>query len=135
MSADMIFAKGGRAPEEIFSNTVWLVMLHADEDKAFDTQVYSVTFEPSARTHWHSHPGGQILLVTSGRGYYQEKGRPARLLQKGAVVAIPPDVVHWHGAAPENQLIHIGMSTQVHRGPAAWFGPVPDPEYAEATMS
>ena len=133
MNAEAIFARGEKASEAIFSHTVWVNMLHVDEDKAFDTQVYNVEFEPAARTHWHSHPGGQILLVTEGCGYYQEKGKPARLLRKGNVVAIPPEVVHWHGAAPAERFVHIGMSTQVHLGPAAWLGPVTDPEYAEAT--
>lgn len=133
MNAETIFARGEKASQEFFSHTVWVTMLHADEGKAFDTQVYNVTFEPSARTYWHSHPGGQILLCTSGRGYYQEKGKPARLLQKGDVVAISPNVNHWHGAAPDAEFVHIGMSTQVHLGPAEWFGPVTDQEYAEAT--
>ena len=131
MNADTIFARGEKASQEFFSHAVWVKMLHVDENKAFDTQVYNVEFEPSARTHWHSHPGGQILLVTEGCGYYQEKGQPARRLQKGDVVAIPPEVVHWHGAAPAERVVHIGMSTQVHLGPAAWLGPVTDPEYAE----
>lgn len=133
MNEERIFSKGEKGHVEVFSHTVWVKMLHADENKAFDTQVYNVEFEPSARTHWHSHPGGQILLCTEGRGYYQEKGKPARLLQKGDVVAIPPEVVHWHGAASEKRFVHIGMSTQVHLGPATWLGPVTDPEYAEAT--
>ena len=133
MSTEMIFAKGEKASPDIFSNTVWVKMLHADADKTFDTQVYNVEFEPAARTYWHSHPGGQILMVTVGHGYYQEKGKPARWLQKGDVVAIPPDVVHWHGAAPAERFVHIGLSTQIHLGPAAWLGPVTDPEYTEAT--
>jgi quercetin dioxygenase-like cupin family protein len=128
-----VFPKGAQGPEEIFTNTTWVNMLHTDEDGTFDTQVYDVIFEPSARTFWHSHPGGQILLITSGRGYYQEKGKPARLLEPGDVVAIPPDVVHWHGAAPDSQFVHLGMSTKVHEGPAAWFGPVTDEEYGAAT--
>ena len=135
MNNGTIFPRGNKAGNETFSNGVWVTMLHTDEDKVFDTQVYNVTFEPSARTHWHSHPGGQILLCTEGRGYYQEKGKPARLLQKGHVVAIPPDVNHWHGAAPEDEFVHIGMSTQVHLGPAEWLGPVTDQEYADATAN
>jgi quercetin dioxygenase-like cupin family protein len=133
VNRDTIFPKGDRAPQEYFSNTAWVRMLHADESRSLDTQVYNVVFEAAARTYWHSHPGGQILLVTSGRGYYQEKGEPARLLEKGDVVAIPPDVVHWHGAAPDNEFVHIGLSSQVHLGPAEWSGPVKDSEYADAT--
>jgi len=133
MSNNTIFPKGDKASGEIFSNTVWVKMLVTDEEKNFDTQVYNVTFEPAARTHWHSHPGGQILLVTKGTGYYQEKGKPARFLNEGDVVPIPAHVVHWHGASPENEFIHLGMSTQVHLGPAEWSGPVTDQEYNEAT--
>ena len=134
MEKNRIFERGAQAPKEIFTGTVWVNMLHTDEEGAFDTQVYDVIFEPTARTHWHSHPGGQILLVTSGVGYYQEKGKPAQLLKKGDTVPIPADVVHWHGAAPKSEFVHIGMSTQVHLGPAAWFGPVTDEEYTEAVQ-
>ena len=133
MGKSTVFPKGAKAPKEIFTNTTWVEMLHTDEDGGFDTQVYNVTFEPAARTFWHSHPGGQILLVTDGEGYYQEKGEKARRLEPGDVVPIPADVVHWHGAAPDAEFVHIGMSTQVHLGPAAWFGPVTDEEYAAAT--
>jgi fermentation-respiration switch protein FrsA (DUF1100 family)/quercetin dioxygenase-like cupin family protein len=133
MQYNTVFSKGDQGPKEIFTNTTWVNMLHTDNDGVFDTQVYDVIFEPSARTFWHSHPGGQILLITDGTGYYQEKGKPARLLNKGDLVAIPPDVVHWHGAAPDSHFVHIGMSTKVHLGPAKWFGSVTDEEYSEAT--
>jgi quercetin dioxygenase-like cupin family protein len=133
MNNSTMFPKGDQASQDYFSNTVWVKMLHTDEKGVFDTQVYNVTFEPSARTHWHSHPGGQILLITQGTGYYQEKGRPAQLLKPGDTVAIPPDVVHWHGASPDSEFVHLGMSTKVHLGPAKWFGPVTDQEYSEAT--
>jgi len=133
MNAGAIFPKGNQGPKEIFTNTSWVQMLHTDKGGEFDTQVYNVTFEPSARTYWHSHPGGQILLITEGSGYYQEKGQPAQRLKPGDVVPIPPHVVHWHGAAPESQFVHIGMSTQVHLGPAKWHGPVTDEQYRAAT--
>lgn len=133
MNNNAIFEKGDRGPEAYFSHTVWVKMLHTDEKGVFDTQVYNVTFESSARTYWHSHPGGQILLITHGTGYYQEKGKPAQLLKPGDTVAIPPEVVHWHGAAPDSEFVHLGMSTQVEKGPAKWFGPVTDQEYKEAT--
>jgi quercetin dioxygenase-like cupin family protein len=133
MQYSSVFPKGDQGPKDYFTGTTWVKMLHPDSEGVFDTQVYDVIFEPSARTYWHSHPGGQILLITDGTGYYQEKGKPARLLNKGDVVAIPPDVVHWHGAAPESHFIHIGMSTKVHLGPATWSGPVTDEEYNEAT--
>lgn len=133
MKRTAIFPKGGKGPSEYFTNTAWVNMLHPDTNGVFDTQVYDVVFEPSARTYWHSHPGGQILLVTDGVGYYQEKGKQARVLKSGDVVPIPPDVVHWHGAAPDSQFVHIGMSTKVHIGPAKWLGEVSESEYSEAT--
>ncbi len=133
MDNGTIFEKGDKGPGDYFTNTAWVKMLHPDSEKVFDTQVYNVEFEPSTRTYWHSHPGGQILLVTSGDGYYQEKNKPARKLGKGDVVAITPDVVHWHGAAPKSGFVHIGLSTRVHEGPSVWLGPVTDQEYTEAT--
>lgn len=133
MQFNTVFPKGNQGPKDYFTGTTWVNMLHTDENGVFNTQAYDVIFEPSARTYWHSHPGGQILLITDGSGYYQEKGKPARALKPGDVVAIPPDVVHWHGAAPGSHFIHVGMSTQVSSGPAEWFGPVTDEQYAEAT--
>lgn len=127
-----IFPKGQQAGKQIFSNNVWVEMLETDTDGLYDTQVYNVTFEPEGRTHWHSHPGGQILMVTSGIGYYQEKGKEAQLLKAGDTISIPPDVNHWHGAGPDSHFIHLGMSTQVHLGPAEWFGPVTDEQYFTA---
>ena len=133
MEQEILFGKGSQGPAQIFSNTVWVNMLLTDEDKVFDTQAYNVTFEAAARTFWHSHPGGQILFATDGVGYYQEKGKPAQKLLPGDVVPIPPNVVHWHGAAPDSQFTHLGMSTQVELGPADWFGEVTDEQYKEAT--
>jgi quercetin dioxygenase-like cupin family protein len=76
-----------------------------------------------------TYPGGQILLVTYGKGYYQERGKPALLLYKGDIVAIPPDVEHWHGAAPDSNFTHIGISPNTQKGGAVWLGPVTDEEY------
>ena len=86
MNTSAIFPKGDQGLKEIFTHTTWVKMLHTDEEGTFDTQVYNVTFEPAARTYRHSHPGGQILLITNGTGYYQEKGKTAQLLKPGDVV-------------------------------------------------
>jgi quercetin dioxygenase-like cupin family protein len=130
---DDIFERGSKGSSDFFTGNVWVKMLVTDENGVFNTQVYNVVFEPGARTHWHSHPGGQILIVTRGRGFYEERGKPVRILKKGDVVEIPPNVVHWHGAAPNEELVHIGISTQVHLGPAEWLGPVTEEEYRKAT--
>ena len=127
MKTNEIFPKGQKAGAN-FTGTAWVEMLVTD-DSTFNTQVYNVTFEPGCRNYWHSHPGGQLLLVTSGEGYYQERGGAIRLLRPGDVVEIRPDVVHWHGATPESEFVHIGITTQAAKGPATWHGPVSDEEY------
>jgi quercetin dioxygenase-like cupin family protein len=108
-------------------------MLVADA-ATFDCQIYNVTFEPGARNHWHTHPGGQLLLCTEGTGYYQEKDKPIRLLHKGDVVEIPPEVEHWHGATPDSTFTHIGITAQVGKGAAKWLKPVTDEEYNQKNV-
>ena len=127
MEAKDIFPKGQKV-EANFTGTAWVEMLSVN-NADFDTQVYNVRFEPGCHNYWHSHPGGQLLLVTSGQGYYQEKGQPIQLLNPGDVVEIKPNIVHWHGATPDSEFVHIGISTQVSKGPAEWYGPVSDVEY------
>lgn len=127
MKTNEIFQKGQKA-ESNFTGTAWVEMLSVDNAN-FDTQVYNVTFEPGCRNYWHSHPGGQLLLVTSGEGYYQEKDGQIRLIKPGDVVEIKPDVIHWHGATPDSEFVHIGISTQVAKGAAVWYGPVSDDDY------
>jgi quercetin dioxygenase-like cupin family protein len=132
-NAKTIFPRGEMASSNVFIGTTWVNMLVPDANGIYDCQAYDVVFEPGARNHWHSHPGGQLLLVTDGTGYYQERGKAARQLRKGDVVQIPPDVKHWHGAAPDASFTHIGISPNTKKGAAAWFGPVTDEEYQEAT--
>ena len=86
-------------------------------------------FEAGARNNWHTHPGGQILIITSGKGFYQEKGKPVQLLHKGDVIKILPDVVHWHGASPESELSHLVVNTNTQKGIAEWLQKVTDEEY------
>lgn len=82
-----------------------------------------------SRNSWHSHPGGQILIATAGKGYYQEKGKPIQVLKPGDVIAIAPDVKHWHGAAPDNGFTHMAINTKVSLGATEWYDPVTDEEY------
>jgi cupin domain protein len=92
--------------------------------------VSNVTFEPSCRNNWHiHHNGGQILLCTAGRGYYQEWGKSAQELNPGDVVNIPPEVKHWHGAAPDSWFAHIAISVPVSK--AEWLEPVDEAEYTK----
>ena len=94
-----------------------------------DCLIGVVTFEPGARTNWHSHPGGQILLVTEGKGYYQERGQPIRVIKKGDAVKCPPGIEHWHGASPDTQLAHIAIATNAEKGNAVWLQRVTEEEY------
>ncbi len=123
-----IFKKGQKATEN-FTGDTWVELLTVD-GKNFDAMSYNVTFAAGSRTDWHSHPGGQLLYCLSGEGRYQEKGSDIQVLKVGDVVEIKPDVVHWHGASPNSEFVHLGISTQLSKGPAEWLGAVTDEEYS-----
>ncbi|HKL34179.1 MAG TPA: cupin domain-containing protein [Tangfeifania sp.] len=125
---ESVFPKGEKLDSENFTGTVWLQMMGAD-DTTLHARFGNVTFEPKARTNWHSHPGGQLLFITSGKGYYQAKDQPARTLKAGDVVEIPRNVIHWHGAAPDSEFAHIAISLNQDEGGAVWTGPVTNEEY------
>lgn len=126
------FQKGEKITSNNFTGTAWLQML-VNKDSIYNTSIGNVTFEPGARTNWHKHPGGQILLVTEGKGYYQERGKPAQLICKGDVVRIPPDTEHWHGAAPNSSLTHIAISPNTNKGNVIWLQTVTEEEYQQTT--
>jgi len=123
-----IFPKGDQAPADYFTGTAWVKML-VPNDPVFNSAIGNVIFEPGCRNNWHSHPGGQILICTNGAGYYQEKGKPIQLLNKGDVVTIAPDLVHWHGATPDSEFTHIAISTNTQKGIVEWLEPVTDEQY------
>ena len=92
--------------------------------------MYNVTFEPGCRNNWHiHHKGGQILLVTAGRGWYQAWGEEPRELKAGDVVNIPAEVKHWHGAAKDSWFTHIAVEVPSEGGSNEWLEPVTDEEY------
>jgi len=126
-SSQGIFPKGERITNTNFTGTAWLQSL-VDNDPVYHTPVGHVTFEPGARTKWHFHPGGQILLVLGGIGYYQEKGSAKKILRKGDVIKCPPNVVHWHGASADKEFIQIAI-TPPDKGSVVWLHPVTDEEY------
>ncbi|HWN89254.1 MAG TPA: cupin domain-containing protein [Chitinophagaceae bacterium] len=125
---DTIFPKGERAPADYFTGIVWVKML-VPNDPVLNCQIANVVFEQGARNNWHTHPGGQVLIVTEGEGYYQEKGKPVQLLQKGEVVNIPPDVKHWHGASHDSGFTHIAVNPNTQKGMVVWLERVTDEEY------
>lgn len=124
----MIFPKGDPAPAEYFTGDVWLTGL-VENDTVFTTAAGSVYFEAGARSNWHSHPAGQILIVTEGVGYHQIKGEPIEVIRPGDVVKCPPDVVHWHGASKDSGMSHIYIVPNTEKGIVNWMDPVTDEEY------
>jgi len=127
----VIFAKGEVNPYgKYFSGTSYLNMLTLE-----GVITANVTFEPGCINNWHIHNadkgGGQILLVTGGRGYYQEFGQEARELHAGDVVVIPAGVKHWHGAAKDSWFVHIAVEVPGENGSNEWLEPVDPDEYAK----
>lgn len=122
-----LFPKGepNDAYAQYFSGRSWLAPL-ADNPLC---PVANVTFEAGCRNNWHRHPAGQILLVLSGRGWYQEEGKAAQALKPGDTVDIPAGVKHWHGAQKDSAFEHIAISVRPDLGPAEWLEPVTDSHY------
>lgn len=90
----------------------------------------TVTFDAGARTNWHRHPLGQLLVVTEGNGLIQKKGGPVQQIARGDVVWIPPGVDHWHGAAPDTAMTHAAIAEKLDGEVVDWFGAVTDAQYA-----
>lgn len=95
----------------------------------------TVTFEPGARTAWHSHPLGQILIVTQGCGLVQAEGGAVTVIRPGDVVWTPPGVRHWHGASPAAPLTHVAIAESVDGRRVTWMEQVPDAHYAANARS
>ena len=88
-----------------------------------------VTFEPGARTAWHTHPLGQTLIVTAGAGRVQHWNGPVQEIHPGDIVWIPPNVKHWHGAGPAGAMSHIAIAESLDGKPVAWLEKVSDEQY------
>ena len=125
-----VFPRGGEntAYARYFTGISYLNMLTTQ-----GVPIGNVTFEPGCRNNWHIHHaksgGGQILLVTGGRGWYQEWGKPARELHTGDVVVIPAGVKHWHGAARDSWFVHLAVEVPGEETSNEWLEPVTDEQY------
>ena len=117
-----------RAPKEYFTGTVWQdpIIVAAAPGRLV---VNRVSFEPGARTNWHSHPFGQTLYVVAGLGLVQKEGEAVREIRPGDVVWIPPGEKHWHGGSPTNGMTHIAMQEALDGNTATWMEPVTDAQY------
>ena len=126
------FPAGGpnEAYSQYFTGRSWLNMLSVSQ-----VSIGNVTFEPGCRNNWHIHHadggGGQILIVTAGRGWYQEWGHPAVKLEAGDVVNISAGVKHWHGAAADSWFQHLAVEVPSENGRTEWCEPVDDEEYGK----
>lgn len=122
-----VFPMGGKneAFAQYFVGQSYLNMLSTQ-----GVVIGNVSFEPGCRNNWHiHHKGGQILLVTGGRGYYQAWGQQARELRPGDVVHIPPEMKHWHGAAPDSWFSHLAVEVPAEGASNEWLEPVSADEY------
>ncbi|MCW3118611.1 MAG: betaupin 2 conserved barrel domain protein [Chitinophagaceae bacterium] len=118
-----------RLPADYFTGNGWIQLLVRDEP--IHCNVAKVTFEPGCRNHWHTHPGGQILIVTEGKGYVQKKGEPKQLLLPGDVVTILANEEHWHGATADSLFTHIATQLLLDGKEVNWLDPVTDEEYSQ----
>ena len=128
-----------KGPEAWFTGVVWLDEIVNGSAPA-RLKATRVSFEPGARTAWHTHPLGQALHVVSGLGWVQRKGDPAQVIRAGDSVWIEPDELHWHGAASVRTLVHLAMQNarETQDGQSVdvvWLEHVTDAEYAAATAS
>lgn len=117
-----------QGPAERFTGSVRVDPLFGMNEPSGSSGAY-VTFEPRARTAWHSHPLGQTLIVTAGTGRVQSWGTPAEEIRVGDVVRIPPGVKHWHGASPTTAMTHLAVSGTADGKNVEWLEKVSDEQY------
>jgi len=122
-----IFPKDEKSTNVHNTGTVWLHELNVP-DSVFNYSIAQAVFEPGAKLDWHIHPAGQILLISQGAGYYQERGKPKQTVHKGDIIKCLPGVEHWHGAAPKSSFAYIA-TTPAHKGKTIWLKRVIEKEY------
>ena len=119
----------GRGPAEYFTGAVRIDPLFQAPDPARVAGA-SVTFEPGARTAWHTHPFGQTLIVVAGLGWAQREGGPVEEIRPGDVVWFAPGEKHWHGASPTMRMAHVAIQEALNGSPVEWLERVTEEQYA-----
>jgi quercetin dioxygenase-like cupin family protein len=123
-----------KGPADYFSGAVRVDPLFSPPDPARVAMAW-VTFEPGARTAWHTHPFGQTLIVTSGCGWVQRVGGAVEVIRSGDVVWFPPGEKHWHGATSTTAMSHIAIQEKLNGSPVAWMEQVTDQDYAQGAVA
>lgn len=118
-----------KGPADWFTGTVRIDPLFLEVEEPARATGAGVTFEPGARTAWHTHPLGQTLIVTAGSGLAQREGGPIEEIRPGDVVRFPPGEKHWHGAAPTTSMTHIAIQEQLDGKTVEWLEKVSDEQY------
>ena len=127
-SEKLPFSLGQKIESDSFTGNAYIEMMIANDETYHFPQTNHLSFEPGARSSWHSH-GGMVLLITGGKGFYQEEGKAAQILRPGDVVDIEPGVKHWHGAAKDSFFAHIAIAVPAENATNEWLEPVSDKEY------
>ncbi|MGA8741157.1 MAG: cupin domain-containing protein [Terracidiphilus sp.] len=126
-TVDRVFPKGELSNAKNQTGDTWLSELNVG-DSTFDPSIAQAVYGPGAKLDWHIHPGGQVLLITEGTGYYQERGKPVRIVHKGDAIKCAPGVEHWHGALPNSSFAYIAL-TPTQKRKTMWLEPVSDKDY------
>ena len=126
-TGDAIFPRGELSTAKNHTGNIWLKELSVG-DPTFDPSIAVATYDAGAKLDWHIHPGGQVLLITEGTGYYQERGKPMQVVHKGDVIKCLPGVEHWHGASPKSTFAYLAV-TPTQKGKTIWLEPVSDKDY------
>jgi acetyl esterase/lipase/quercetin dioxygenase-like cupin family protein len=126
-TGEAIFPRGELSTTKNHTGNIWLKELNVG-DSTFDSSIAVATYDAGAKLDWHIHPGGQVLLITEGTGYYQERGKPIQVVHKGDVIKCLPGVEHWHGASPKSGFAYIAV-TPTQKGKTIWLEPVSDKDY------
>jgi len=124
----------GKGAAENFTGTVRVDFLFQPSEPSRTSGAF-VTFEPGARTAWHTHPLGQKLIVTAGSGWVQQSGGPVQVIRPGDVVSIPPGQKHWHGATATTGMTHIAIQEQLDGKTVDWLEKVSDEQYGAGSSA